>query len=133
MIRGRCHCGAAGWRFDATPDHVTACNCTFCRRAGVLWIYGHEGETVHLTAPEAALRPYVQGDASLAFLFCTICGNLVAWRGLSVEPDGRRRMAVNLRLTEPGPVAHLPISHFDGLDSWSDLPDDGRTVGEMWF
>jgi hypothetical protein len=50
-----------------------------------------------------------------------------------VEEDGRRRLAVNLRLTEPGPVAHLPIDHFDGLDTFDDLPRDGRCVADMWF
>ena len=50
-----------------------------------------------------------------------------------LDSDGRRRMAVNLRLTEPGPVAHLPIDHFDGLDTFDDLPRDGRCVADMWF
>ena len=43
------------------------------------------------------------------------------------------RIAVNLRLTEPGPVAHLPIEHFEGLDSFEDLPRDGRCVADLWF
>ena len=132
-MRGQCHCGAACWRFDTVPADATACNCTFCRRAGVLWIYGHQDETVHLTAPDGGLRAYCHGDRSLEFLSCVTCGNLVAWRSLTPGADGRRRMAVNLRLTEPGPVAHLPVAHFDGLDSWADLPADGRTVGDMWF
>jgi hypothetical protein len=50
-----------------------------------------------------------------------------------LEEDGRRRIAVNLRLTEPGPVAHLPIDHFDGLGTFDDLPRDGRCVVDMWF
>ena len=58
---------------------------------------------------------------------------MVAWRAFYTEEDGRRRMAVNLRLTEPGPVAHLPIDHFDGLVTFEDLPRDGRTVADLWF
>jgi hypothetical protein len=42
-------------------------------------------------------------------------------------------MAVNLRLTEPEPIAHLPIDHFDGLDKWEDLPPDGRCIRDLWF
>jgi hypothetical protein len=38
------------------------------------------------------------------------------------EQEGRRRMAVNLRQAPPEAVAHLPIDHFDGLDSFEDLP-----------
>jgi hypothetical protein len=44
-----------------------------------------------------------------------------------------RRIAVNLRLTDPEAVAQLPIDHFDGLESFEDLPRDGRCVGDCWF
>ena len=47
--------------------------------------------------------------------------------------DGRRRMAVNLRLAEPHAVVELPIDHFDGLDAFDDLPRDGRCVRDLWF
>ena len=47
--------------------------------------------------------------------------------------QGRRRIAVNLRMAEPGPIAHVPIDHFDGLDTWEDLPPDGRCIKDMWF
>jgi hypothetical protein len=57
----------------------------------------------------------------------------MSWRGLHLEPDGRRRIAVNIRLTEPEAIFHLPIDHFDGLDKFDDLPRDGRCVADMWF
>jgi len=44
-----------------------------------------------------------------------------------------RRIAVNLRLTEPGPIAGIPIDHFDGLGNFEDLPRDGRCVADCWF
>lgn len=130
MLEGACHCGAVKWRFDAEPGGATACNCTICRRLGVLWIYGHEGVDVSATGPTTA---YTRGEAHLAFHFCAACGCVAYWRSLSVGADGRRRMAVNIRLTEPELVAHLPIDHFDGLDTFTDLPRDGRTVRDMWF
>jgi hypothetical protein len=40
---------------------------------------------------------------------------------------------VNLRLTEPGPVARIPIQHFEGLESFEDLPRDGKCVADYWF
>ena len=58
---------------------------------------------------------------------------MVCWRALRLDDDGRRRIAVNLRLTEPGPIASLPIDHFDGLGSFDDLPRDGRCVQDVWF
>jgi hypothetical protein len=39
MVEGSCHCGAVRWSFDGTPESATACNCTVCRRYGVLWAY----------------------------------------------------------------------------------------------
>lgn len=130
MIEGVCHCGAVRWRFDAVPDAATACNCTLCRRYGVLWAYGHDGEDVHLLGET---RAYVWGDRSIGFHFCPTCGCIAAWRALAPNAEGRRRAAVNLRLAEPAEVAAIPIDHFDGLDTWTDLPRDGRCVADMWF
>jgi hypothetical protein len=55
------------------------------------------------------------------------------WRGIQADKEGRRRIAVNLRLTEPETVAKIPIDRFDGLDTFEDLPRDGRCVGDYWF
>lgn len=128
-LRGACLCGAARWSFEGMPDSATACNCSACRRYGVLWIYDYEGERIHVSGP---LQAYIRGK-SLSFNFCPTCGCIVCWRGQRPDEQGRRRMAVNLRLTEPGPVAHLPIDHFDGLDTFEDLPRDERCVRDLWF
>lgn len=58
---------------------------------------------------------------------------MVAWRGLRSSKSGRTRIAVNVRLAPPEEVADLPIDHFDGLESFDDLPRDGRCVRDMWF
>ncbi len=133
MLTGTCHCGQIGWTFSGMPTSVTACNCTLCRRYGVLWIYDYEGERIRLTGPSAT---YTRVDAprpGLEIHFCGTCGCVTSWRGLSVGADGRRRIAVNIRLTNPEPLADLPIDHFDGLDRFDDLPRDGRCVADMWF
>jgi len=41
-------------------------------------------------------------------------------------------MAVNVRLAELESVADLTIDHFDGLDTFDDLPSDGRIVRDLW-
>lgn len=111
------------------PESATACNCTACRRYGVLWAYGYEGEDITVSGPTTA---YVRGR-SLSFNFCPQCGGVTHWRGLQVDEKGRRRIAVNLRMTEPEPIARLPIDHFDGLVNWEDLPRDGRCIADLWF
>jgi hypothetical protein len=40
---------------------------------------------------------------------------------------------VNLRLAEPDAVAEVLIRRFDGLDTFEDLPSDGRCVSDYWF
>lgn len=129
MIQGSCLCGAVGWTFAGTPDGATACNCTACRRYGVLWAYDHEGEGIHVTGPTTA---YARGNA-LTFNFCATCGCIAWWRGLRTDEQGRRRIAVNLRLAEPQAVAAIPIDHFDGLDTFEDLGRDGKCVADYWF
>lgn len=129
MIRGSCLCGQVRWHFDGQPDGATACNCTACRRYGTLWAYDYEGQGIEVSGPT---RAYARGTA-LAFHFCPACGCMAYWRGLQIDEQGRRRIAVNLRLAEPQAVASIPIDHFDGLDSFDDLPRDGRCVADYWF
>ncbi len=130
MLQGSCHCGAVSWRLDTDPESATACNCSACRRYGTLWAYGHEGVDVHGQGQTTA---YLREGGSLGFHFCPRCGNVAWWRSREAGADGRRRMAVNLRLAEPEAVAALPVDHFDGLLSWEDLPRDGRCVRDLWF
>ena len=130
MIEGSCHCGAVRWRLDATPEAATACNCTVCRRYGVLWAYGHEGENVEVSG---TTRAYLRGESSpLAFHFCADCGCIAYWRAVAPH-KGRRRIAVNLRLAEPEAVASITIDHLDGLESWRNIPRSSHSVGDMWF
>lgn len=129
MLEGSCICGAVTWRFEGVPEGATACNCTACRRYGTLWAYDYEGEGIRVSGPTTG---YVRGDA-LGFHFCPTCGCMAYWRGLKVNAEGKRRIAVNLRLAEPQLVAHVPIDHFDGFGTWEDLPRDGRCVRDYWF
>lgn len=129
LIKGACLCGAVHWTFAGQPDGATACNCTACRRYGVLWAYDYENEGIHVSG---ATRAYVRGKA-LEFHFCPNCGCVAYWRSLQLDEQGRRRIAVNLRLAEPDAVARIPIDHFDGLYTFDDLPRDGKCVADYWF
>jgi hypothetical protein len=129
MLDGSCHCGAVKWRFEGMPESATACNCTICRRYGVLWAYDYEGEGISVSGPT---NVYVRGN-SIGFHFCPTCGCVAYWRALEPNREGRRRIAVNLRLTEPEPVSRVPVDHFEGLRSFEDLPRDGKCVADYWF
>jgi hypothetical protein len=133
MITGACHCGAAHWTLEGDPGTATACNCTLCRRYGVLWAYDFENERIHLFGPTSAYRRALERAPVLEILFCPTCSCVIAWRGLRVTPEGRRRMAVNIRLAPPEEVAHLPVKHLDGLGNFTALPDDGCCVKDLWY
>ena len=131
MIEGSCLCGAVRWRFAGVPDGATACNCTACRRYGVLWAYDYEGEGITVSGETTSYRR--RENIPLGFHFCPTCGCVTHWRSTRTGEDGRRRIAVNLRLAEPDVVADIPIDHFDGLVTFHDLPRDGRSVRDYWF
>lgn len=133
VLTGTCLCGRAGWTLEGDPGRVTACNCTLCRRYGALWAYDFENERITVSGPAASYTREGEDDPSLEILFCPICAGVLAWRGLRTGADGRRRMAVNVRLAEPEAVAHLSIDQFDGLDSFEDLPGGERCVRDLWF
>lgn len=128
MLTGNCHCGAVVWTADAVPESVTICNCSICRRYGVVWAYGHEGRDIRVAG---ATSVYLWGSRSIGFHFCPTCGVVVCWRAETATGDGLRRIAVNLRLAEPELVAAIPLDRFDGLDSWLDLPRDGRCFADL--
>ena len=68
-IVGACHCGAVTWTFSERPDAATSCNCTVCRRYGVLWAYDYVDEKIHVagdtTAFETGLNPGVDSEANV--------------------------------------------------------------------
>ncbi len=78
-------------------------------------------------------RAYLTGTRSVGFHFCADCGCMASWRAVEAGPDGRRRMAVNIRLADPASVAAIPLDPFDGLTTWEDLPRDGRCVADVSF
>lgn len=133
ITRGSCHCGVVQWEFRGNIPDATICNCTVCRRYGALWAYEYDGHGIHVDDPTSAMTAYVCGSHTISFNFCKLCGNLVSWRCLKPNDDGRRRIAINLRLADPKDVEEIPLQRFDGLHSFDDLPQDGRTVADVWF
>jgi hypothetical protein len=135
MIEGACHCGAVRWSFDVPADSATTCNCSLCRRYGVLWAYDLQGDRTIVSGPT---RTYVRSagthyEPSVAFHFCADCGCVTHYRALKPDAEGRVRTAVNLRMAEPDVVAALPVARWEGLHSFSGLPRDGRRAADFWF
>ncbi len=110
--RGRvvasCHCGAVGLELPA-PLRVTQCNCSLCRKYGVLWAYFPIAE-VRLTPAEPSTDTYSWNGRNVDFHRCRNCGCLTHW----LPRDPRRdRMGVNARLLEPDVLASAEIHRRD--------------------
>lgn len=133
MLIGSCLCGKAHWTLEGDPGSITACNCTMCRRHGTLWAYDYEGERMTVNGPTASFTRSGRDKSPLEILFCPTCACVLVWRALQLENDGRRRMAVNVRLAPPEAVRDLPIDIFDGFETFEDLPSDGRFVRDFWL
>ena len=131
MLTGTCHCGDVRWTLDEVPQSATACSCTICRRYGVLWAYGYMNREIRVSGKTAAYRR--RDGGAIDFHFCPTCGCVTHYVATKPREDGRHKTAVNLRMADPGPIESLPIDHFDGLDTWDDLPRDGRRVRDLWF
>lgn len=130
MISGSCHCGEVHWQYDKAVDHTTSCNCTICRRYGAFWAYDYENEAVHVSGPT---KTYSHGDFGIGFHFCGHCGCVMYWRSIEKNQDGRRRIAVNLRMAEPADVADIKVQLFDGFDTFEPSPKSGGILSDHWF
>jgi hypothetical protein len=102
-----CHCGAVTVTADAPPNEVTDCDCSLCRRYGVLWAY-YPTRAVAVCGPTDR---YSRGARSIAFHRCAACGCVTHWAPVTREED---RMGVNARLFDPLLLAGVRTRRLDG-------------------
>lgn len=130
LIEASCHCQAVRWSFKGQPESVTTCNCTLCRRWGALWAYGFKDEEIRVTGTTQA---YLRDPKTIEFHFCSVCGCVVYWCTPEPGEDGRRYMAVNMRMADPAEISTVPLNRFDGCKQFEALPPDGTCVADLWF
>jgi len=109
-IDASCHCGDVHLEIDAAPESLTDCNCSICRRYGVLWAY-YSPKEVRIVPPAGATDIYMWGDRTIEFHRCKICGCLTHWAPVDKHLD---RMGVNARLMDPSILRPLRIRKLDG-------------------
>lgn len=117
MVEGSCHCGAVRLQVDDAPTEVTDCNCSICRRYGVLWAYYAPGQ---VRIAGGATDIYIWGDRMLEFHRCAVCGCVTHWAPVDKTQE---RMGVNVRLMEPHVLAGARVRRLDGADTWEFLDD----------
>jgi hypothetical protein len=104
-----CHCGAIAMRLPAPPAEVTHCNCTLCRRYGVLWAYFPIADVAFGVRPSPT-DTYAWNGENVDFHRCRTCGCVTHW--LPRNPR-RGRMGVNARLLDPEILAAAAVRYKD--------------------
>lgn len=108
-VVGSCHCGAVTVRLPHAPAEITHCNCSLCRRLGVLWAYYPIAEvTITATQPTDS---YAWGGQNVDFHRCASCGVLTHWYP---RKTNRTSLGVNARLIDPALLAQAKIRYKDG-------------------
>ena len=106
-----CHCGAVEVEVPAAPRMVSDCNCSICRRYGVLWAY-YPAAQVQVRAAPGATDGYVWGRKVLRFVRCGQCGCVTHWE--RIEPVEGSQMGVNARNFSAGTLTGVSVEHLDG-------------------
>ena len=113
MIEASCHCGAVKLEIETPPATVTYCNCSICRRYGVLWAY-YPPIQVRIAKGDGATHIYMWDDRSIEFHRCKSCGCVTHWAAVDRARD---RMGINARLMEPAILAKARVRKLDGADT----------------
>jgi hypothetical protein len=110
-FQGSCHCGAVKFSVDAEmPTEVMDCNCSICRRKGVLMAFYPVAKVT--VEGESALQAYQFNKHVLSHWFCKTCG--IHTFGGGKGPDGNEMRAINMRCVPNADLDSFKVQHFDG-------------------
>ena len=118
VLTGTCHCGAVRIDVPRRPRMLTSCNCSICRRYGVLWAY-YRAADVHLVCKAGATQAYSWGRKALKFVRCATCGCVMNWERVPARKVDY--MGVNARNLDPSIWGTVRIRLLDGADTWKYL------------
>lgn len=108
---GGCHCGAVRYEVEMSLDPVISCNCSICRKRGLLLAFV-PAEKFTLSSGSDRLTDYQFNRKVIHHLFCATCGVSSFARGRG--PDGAETVAVNVRCLDGVDLDSLNIRKFDG-------------------
>ncbi len=111
MLTATCHCGAVEVDVPVPPAIVSDCNCSICRRYGVLWAY-YPASQVRVRAAPGATHGYGWGRSVLRFVRCGRCGCVTHWE--RIVPVEGSKMGVNARNFPAGTLTGVPVEALDG-------------------
>ena len=110
-IHGSCHCGKIAYRLDAEPTAAIECNCSICRRKGVLMAF-YPVAKLKVEQGEAALKGYQFNTHKLTHWFCPTCG--IHPFAEAADKTGKPMAAINVRVLEGVDPKSFPVKPFNG-------------------
>ena len=109
---GSCHCGAVTFTVEGdVPTAALSCNCSHCRRKGLLLSFVPENQFTIDSGTEG-LQTYLFHKQQIEHQFCTTCGCQAFATGSG--PDGSRMAAINLRCVTFIDLDTLELQKMDG-------------------
>jgi hypothetical protein len=105
-----CHCGAVSFTLATAPAIIVECNCSLCRRYGVLWAY-YEADQIATLPTGSQTHTYAWNGKHIDFHHCAVCGCVTHWYP---RDAGRTKRGINARLLDPSVVAAARLRHKDG-------------------
>jgi hypothetical protein len=118
MLSATCHCRAVRVEIPRAPAQLTDCNCSICRRYGVLWSYFPQRE-VRVVAEPGATHAYTWGRNEIRFVRCSTCGCVTHWQ-LAIPVDDPN-MGVNARNLPLEVWSAIPVEKLDLASDWKGL------------
>jgi hypothetical protein len=111
--RGSCHCGKVTLEFDGNIDSAVTCNCSICaKRGSLLWFAARDAVQV---SGEQELATYTFNRHVIKHRFCKTCGILPFGEG--ADPQGKRTIAINIRVLDDFDFTKVPLHPYDGRAS----------------
>lgn len=110
-VSGSCHCGNIAFEAEGEFDKAMECNCSICRRKGVLLAFVPRTQ-FQMTTPVENLSTYRFNKHIIAHHFCANCGTSPFSE--ASMPDGTEMTAINLRCVPEIDLKALVVTEYDG-------------------
>ena len=125
MLSLSCHCGRVRIALAKAPDHINACNCSLCRKAGAWWGYFAPAEA-RVEGPTSQYRRADKAEPGVDVHFCPECGSTTHFTltERAAEKFGNALVGVNMRLADEADLAGIELRFPDGR-AWPGEGDFG--------
>jgi hypothetical protein len=116
-VLATCHCGDITVSLASAPSEVTDCNCSLCRKSGVLWAYYAAGG-VTIAPDSGPTDTYAWNGRHVDFHRCCNCGRVTHWGPRDLTRDlTRERRGINARLLQGDVLSNAKVRQLNGAST----------------